>query len=177
MGHESVVYGAIIVPSWKDADPGRLLTHNQTVIAALPESDDWPFLTRPMFAFSGISVRTGHYASFVIHFGATFKAVEWEWAEWLAKFEHLLAHLFWYDAYLHLHTEGTVGDYEYHYGAEATTERFYKSEPPVPADHWTLSGGPRSFTTSATDPQASFVTEWVYLQGAWQPRPPQGSPR
>lgn len=110
MGHESTVYGGIVSPQWKGEDSERLQRHNQAIVLALPEHDTWPFLTRPMFAFAGTTVEGGRYRSQIIHFGATLKAVEWEWDAWLEKFERLLTQLFWHDVYLHLRTESTVGD-------------------------------------------------------------------
>lgn len=167
MGHESLVYGAIVEPGWKHADYERLRRLNQAVLLVLPESDSWPFLTRPMFAFAGTTPQTGRYKSYVLHFGATLKAVEWEWHEWLAKFERLLAQLFWDEVYLHLRTEGTVGQYDYRYRAEAVGERFYKDELPLPPDRWTFTGGPRRFDAAGPDPRYTEATVWSYARGVW----------
>src|SRR5215208_7460955 len=112
MGHESIVYGVIVGTQWHRTDYGRLQRLNQQVIATLPETDDWPFLARAMFAVAGESVLAGRYKSHPIFFGATFKAVEWVWDEWLEKFEQLLLRLFWDEVYLHLRTELSVGDYD-----------------------------------------------------------------
>lgn len=46
------------------------------------------------------------------YFGASLKAVEWHWAEWLAKFEQLLSGLEGMSATVHLQTE-LVGDLTY----------------------------------------------------------------
>jgi hypothetical protein len=166
MGHESTIYGAILSPDWKHEAFARLYEHNNAEILALPEEDSWPFLTRRMFAIGGDNVVDGRYRSQVIHFGATFKAVEWEWHEWLPKFESLLARLFWYDVYLHLRTE-LVGNYDYSYSAVAPSDRFYRREPPLPADHWTFRGGPRHFSS---DGPGLFDenTIWEYAQGMWR---------
>lgn len=168
MGHESIVYGAIIVPGWKNHDHERLYRLNQAVMLALPPTDVWPFLTSQMFTIGGTTPVAGCYRSQVIHFGATFKAVEWEWDEWLEKFEQLLARLFWDDVYLHLRTEATVGDYDYHYTAQDRSQRFYKDEPPMPADHWTLTGGPRSFPSTGPDERYTESTVWEFVQGRWK---------
>jgi hypothetical protein len=170
MGHESTLYGVIVSPRWKREDSERLQRHNQAVVLALPEHDTWPFLTRSMFAFAGTTVEGGRYRSQVIHFGVTLKAVEWEWDEWLAKFERLLTQLFWDDVYLHLRTEGTVGDYDYRYRAENSIERFYTQEPPLPADHWIFTGGPRGFAFAGPNLHDADVTSWVYQQGQWLPQ-------
>jgi hypothetical protein len=167
MGHESIVYGAIVGSSWKISEPDRLQRLNQQVIAGLPETDDWPFLTRAMFACAGDSVLTGRYRSQPIFFGATFKAVEWEWDQWLAKFEQLLARLFWDEVYLHLRTEATVGDYVYVYRAD-TDDQFYQREPPLPISAWTFSGGPRAFDFNAASEAGAAEQTWRYAAGVWQ---------
>jgi hypothetical protein len=166
MGHESIVYGVIVGSRWKLTDSDRLQRLNQQVIATLPETDDWPFLTRAMFALAGESVQTGRYRSQPIFFGATFKAIEWEWDQWLAKFELLLLRLFWDEVYLHLRTEATVGDYDYVYRA-AKDEQFYEHEPPMPISAWTFSGGPRAFDYNGVIDEHAAEQLWRFADGVW----------
>lgn len=164
MGHESVVYGCIVGAGWKVTDRGRLQRLNRAEMIALPETDEWPFLTRSMFAIPDDACLAGTYRSQPIHFGATFKAIEWNWDEWLVKFESLLARLFWHDVYLHLKTELTVGNYDYHYVATDHLENFYDHEPPRPASRWILTGGPRRFLD--TGPEFEEMI-WLYADGIW----------
>ena len=92
MGHQSLVYGVIeVFPSGTqrpDAD-----SRTQTALAALPESDDWPFLVRSMFSATFNEHVSVAYMLRPIHFAASLKTVEWEWEEWLVKFERLLSML------------------------------------------------------------------------------------
>lgn len=166
MGNESVVYGAIVGSRWHISDSQRLQRLNQQVIASLPETDDWPFLTRPMFALAGTQPQTGTYRSQPIFFGATFKAVEWEWDAWLAKFESLLMRLFWDAAYLHLRTEGTVGDYDYTYRAEHP-DSYYADEQPRPVHMWSFSGGPRAFDYEGEAADDATDQVWQFANGVW----------
>lgn len=165
MGHESILYGAIVGSEWKITHPYRLHQFNEQVIKNLPTHDSWPFLTRPMFTLPAGGVVNGVYRSQLIHFGGTFKAIEWEWAEWLTKFEALLSQLYWDVVYLHLYTEGTVGNYHYHYQALDKLPCFFETEPPMPSQKWRFSGGPRQFNTA----EEVEIPCWLYQNGQWQP--------
>jgi hypothetical protein len=145
----------------------RLQRLNRAEIATLPETDEWPFLTRSMFAIPGDEPKEGTYRSQLIHFGATFKSIEWSWDEWLVKFESLLVRLFWRDAYLHLKTE-LVGDYDYHYIPMDYSESFYNCEPPRPASSWTLTGGPRRFLDTGPEFEDMNNLTWSYANGIWR---------
>ena len=165
MGQVSVVYGVILGLEWKIADRGYLQRLNQTAIEQLPKTDDWPFLTRSLFSIAGDTPETGHYRRQCIHFGASFKGLEWEWDRWLVKFESLLSQLFWDEVLLHLYTEA-VGHYDYQYKAIYPLS-FYNEMRPIPSQEWQFAGGPRVF-----DEEAKWVEEceqtWQYLYGQWQ---------
>jgi hypothetical protein len=170
MGHTSVVYGIILGERWKLEDRWRLHRLNTEVINRLPESDDWPFLVRRMFPVleePGENLIRGYYRSQPIHFGGTFSSIEWEWDEWLAKFEHLLTQLYWAETYLHLRTE-VVGYYNYTYQALNTLDRAFKHEPPLPTDSWEFTGGPRKFDfhNPVYDP-ADSTRKWIFANGLW----------
>lgn len=140
MGHESIIYGRIEGPGWRPEDFGRLHRLNREMIASLPEEDDWPFLTRGMFAVPDDS-RQGTYRTQVIHFGASLKEVEDDWAAWLSKFEALLRRLFWVSAKLHLEAE-RGGSHTYQWVAEPDQIDRWLGEPPLPVARWTFAGGP-----------------------------------
>jgi len=168
MGQESFVYGGIVGARWNVANPHRLQQLNQQIVATLPTTDDWPFLTRQMFTLPGADPADGLYRSQLIHFGATFKEIEWEWDLWLAKFEHLLGQLFWEEVYLHLRTEATVGDYDYLYKALDAIPSFLEHESPVPAGLWRFSGGPRKFDPDVLTDEREREQVWLYSDGRWQ---------
>ena len=104
MDQESIVYGCI-----KDAtsqqDDSRRRRSNREVMLQLPKADDWPFLCQEMFAIPRVDAGLGNYQTEVMHFGASYKAVEYEWEQWIAKFEDLLSKLYWVSATVHLETE------------------------------------------------------------------------
>lgn len=106
MDQESIVYGCIRdIPGGDARSRALRLRHNRSVIAALPSADGWPFLSRDMFGVSGFDEMTGTYHTQVVHFGASYRAVEYEWQEWLQKFEQLLSRMYWVSAKVHLETE------------------------------------------------------------------------
>lgn len=110
MDNESIVYGCIkhLPISSADASASEALksyAHNRRVIARLPGMDDgWPFLCRDMFSVPGPDVFTGQYQTQVIHFGMSYRAVEYEWEQWLQKFEALLKQMYWVSSVVHLET-------------------------------------------------------------------------
>lgn len=105
MDPESIVYGCI--RDCPDGDPqarrDRRL-HNRRVLDELPEIGVLSLLSRQMFSFCRFE-GDGLYQTQVIHFGASYRAVEYEWALWVQRFEELLKQLYWTSAVVHLETE------------------------------------------------------------------------
>lgn len=166
MGMEAVVYGFIQGPSRPHEAPNmydafskypekqrmymerdrKLLEkvhQNLQAISALPEEDTWPFLSRSMFSSSRNSIQTT-YKSQIIHFGASFKEIEWAWEEWLMKFEALLRKMYWDEVHLHLISEAWNAS-SFHYIWKDDDEKAIYPDHADPVDRWTFSGGPRTF--------------------------------
>ena len=103
MDQESIVYGCI-----KDvigvAQSDRRIT-NRKAMLSLPQADDWPYLSREMFAFPRVEHSADLYQTEVMHFGASYRAIEYEWNAWMKKFEELLDKMYWVSAVVHLETE------------------------------------------------------------------------
>ena len=105
MESESIVYGCI--RDWpSDRLEQRTLRRetNRRVLASLPSGEAWPFLGREMFS-NCATEGEGLYQTQVIHFGASYKALEYEWRLWIEQFEALLKNLYWASAVVHLETE------------------------------------------------------------------------
>jgi len=136
MGHQSNVYGVIDCFKGRrgEIDADDL---NQSALAALPERDDWPFLVRAMFATASSEHVTIDYTYRSIHFAASYKEVEFEWADWLAKFERFLAKVDGMAARVHLETV-LVGDHRYEWLRDTDTVNTW---PP----RWVFQGGEREF--------------------------------
>ena len=103
MDQESIVYGCI-KDGCTNVDLERRRT-NRLAMRSLPKADAWPFLCQEMFAVPSHIPGQGNYQTEVMHFGASYKAVEYEWAEWIGKFEELLKGMYWNSAVVHLETE------------------------------------------------------------------------
>jgi len=105
---ESIVYGIIkdiaMTPEL-DAQQRRMV--NSACLLDLPQSFDAtsPFLCGDMFTLPGLDIFSGSYHTQVIHFGASYRAVEYEWELWMQKFEDLLKQMYWVSATVHLETE------------------------------------------------------------------------
>ncbi|NIB43707.1 hypothetical protein HBA55_29145 [Pseudomaricurvus alkylphenolicus] len=104
MDQESIVYGCIKDVSLVDGESTRRRV-NRKAMLALPKADGWPFLCQEMFAIPQIEVDQANYQTEVMHFGASYKAVEYEWEQWIQKFEELLSRMYWVSATVHLETE------------------------------------------------------------------------
>jgi hypothetical protein len=106
MGMETVLLGYISEAWFGEPQKHRLVRRwNRKVIRGLPPLDSWPPLSRGMFTFSGASGVRGGYLGSIIYFGGRYKAIEWEWDEWLAKYEALLTRLYWTESVVYLDME------------------------------------------------------------------------
>ena len=111
MGTQSMVYGVIETWSSRTYYGAEIAAANTRVLSELPETDEWPFLIRSMFAETVEPPNGVEYESRIIHFGAAFKEIETEWKEWTDKFESLLHQLKGRSAVVHLESE-LVGDHK-----------------------------------------------------------------
>lgn len=103
---ESIVYGCI-KDYIDDASNAERREVNREAILTLPASDEWPYLSQDMFSVPQKKIETTSYMTQILHFGASYKAIEYEWNEWLTKFELLLSKMYWASAIVHLETELT----------------------------------------------------------------------
>lgn len=106
-GAESIVYGCIrdtVFTADREQTQSRRQVNRQ-VLRALPSIEDWPLLSREMFASPLETIDYGDLRTDVMHFGSSYRAVEYEWEQWLARFEDVLARMYWVSATVHLETE------------------------------------------------------------------------
>ncbi len=107
MSQESIVYGCIkdvVYIDDKNAAQQRRAVNRQ-VLAQLPSCEDWPLIGREMFALPGNAIVVDDLHTDVVPFGSSYKGVEYEWQQWLARFESILQKMFWVSATVHLETE------------------------------------------------------------------------
>lgn len=121
MDQESIVYGIIKdVPMAPETDGETRRMVNSGALLDLPQTFDVnsPFLCGDMFTLPGLDVFSGAYHTQLIHFGASYRAIEYEWERWMQKFEELLGKMYWVSATVHLETE-LSGKHTFHW--EPTT--------------------------------------------------------
>lgn len=103
MQEESVVYGCI-----KDAvyeqDVAARVQVNRSALETLPAAEDWPLLCREMFATTRHATDIDLHTE-VVHFGASYNGIEYEWQLWLEQFEGLLQKMYWVSVSVQLETE------------------------------------------------------------------------
>lgn len=110
MGMHTVIYGYIEeMDFWLDPIRNEIRKHNSDIIASLPLADEWPPLSREMFATCNNDASDSgpnlEYRGRIIHFGASLKSVEQEWGQWKSKFESLLTRLYFMEAKVHVQAE------------------------------------------------------------------------
>ena len=142
MGIGVVVHGIIRAPGVGTEEPSmRTHAHNQRVIEALPESDtEWPFFTRSMFSMlplrTSLDVQIPQYENAVIHFAGDYKGMLILEADWIRKFEKLLAQLCWTRATVYNEFSTLVYEWEADWPSES-----YLHIPPIPPRKWKLTCG------------------------------------
>src|SRR5262245_23383935 len=112
MGHETLVYGFIsgALSREKHDFHGR----NRRILGALPGNDEFPFLTRGMFSCIRMDQSRQVFRTPIIHFGGSMNGLHFdEVPMWIAKFEALLAKLYWTEATAHIWTDFIDGCYQY----------------------------------------------------------------
>jgi hypothetical protein len=107
MNSESVVYGCIKDMLFSDggADTEAHRQQNRQVLMSLPSVEDWPLLSREMFALPVEHGELNAVRTDVVHFGTSYNGVEYEWQQWLDTFEAMLKGMYWVSATVHLETE------------------------------------------------------------------------
>lgn len=106
MDQETIVYGVIKdVATDNSALQLKARLTNCQALLDLDEVDTFPYLTSGMFSIPAEEMEQGTYQTQVIHFAASYQAVEYHWEEWMAKFEALLKKMYWVAAKVHMETE------------------------------------------------------------------------
>lgn len=115
MEQETIVYGVIKDVASNDLaflQRSRLI--NCDAILDLGDVDAFPYLTTSMFSIPTGELEQGTYQTQVIHFAASYQAVEYHWEQWIEKFEQLLKRMYWMAATVHLETE-LSGNHTFHW--------------------------------------------------------------
>lgn len=107
MSQESVVYGCIkdMVFTADMEETRRRRQVNRRVLSTLPSIEDWPLLSREMFVMPSETLVVNDVHTDVVPFGNSYRGVEYEWEQWLARFEGVLRRMYWVSATVHLETE------------------------------------------------------------------------
>ncbi|MDX9873635.1 MAG: hypothetical protein RBS88_01900 [Spongiibacteraceae bacterium] len=107
MGQESVVYGCIkdMVFGGDVEEIRRRREVNRRALLSLPSIEEWPLISREMFALPSEALVVGGLQTDVVAFGGSYRGVEYEWEQWIARFESLLEEMYWVSVTVHLETE------------------------------------------------------------------------
>ncbi len=100
---ESIVYGCIKDGAYDNVAERRRT--NREAMLSLPSAESWPILAREMFSVPQQTASDITFHTEVMHFGASYQGIEYEWQQWLDQFESLLRKMYWVSASVHLETE------------------------------------------------------------------------
>lgn len=121
MESESIVYGCIRDWSMTDIEEQRKRSMaNLAVLQSLPEADGWELFHRDLFSCADLKSLAPQ--SQVIHFGSSYRSIEYEWAIWVQHFESLLKRMYWASAVVHLETE-TNGTHTFRWESEQDNQQ------------------------------------------------------
>lgn len=131
MSHYTIIYGRINGSTWRTDDYYKLHRFNKQIIESLPL--DELLINRSMF---NIPNEQGIFRNQIITFGASYKTLEYEWNEWIEKFESLLRKLYWWDVVIHADFE-VMGEYTYKWkvDTEQIKENWFQDNP-LPINTW-----------------------------------------
>lgn len=104
MSSESIVYGCIKDITSLHGERIRRQANRQALLS-LPSVEQWPYLCQEMFSIPELQPGPDNFQTEVVHFGASYNSIEYEWSGWLGRFEALLANMYWVSAVVHLETE------------------------------------------------------------------------
>lgn len=105
MKSESIVYGCIQhLPFGDPVARQASCLHNRRVLRTLPSVELNELFYRELFT-AQTPLDKKSWRSQVIHFGASYESVEYEWGHWIRQFEELLKDMYWVSAVVHLETE------------------------------------------------------------------------
>jgi hypothetical protein len=118
---ESIVYGRIKSASLLSLnDIKKQIYNNKKAILLLSDTDcllsevsaadsvvseQYQLLTQDMFSFSRVQMNGDHACVNIIHFAMSYNGIEYEWSEWMNRFENLLRSMYWESVVVHLETE------------------------------------------------------------------------
>lgn len=133
MGTQSTVYGRITVD--KDFDKVK------TYFKSIQPDNSFPFITPEMFNVGSTSTPL-FYDELIITFGATYKAVEDCWADFIVKFERILEKIEFVTAVIHLETE-FMGTYCFFWKYKMPNDNFSSDYRLIEMPKWFFGVGNR----------------------------------
>lgn len=142
MAGQSIISGYIVEPYIHLKNGLLIRKHNRAKIFSLGRRDDFPSLNSTFFSETG---EAETYSNSLIYFAGTFKEIEFDWEQWLEKFENLLKTLVWEKVFLMLETPFS-GRFEYNWEATKEIISTFEQEFPEQVTEWIYKGGPRKFS-------------------------------
>ncbi len=155
MGTQSIVTGRITISD--------NIEQAREFIQTFKNDKYYPWIRTEMFSL-GVKGAPFYYDEQVITFGATYKAVEYDWKEFILKFEHLLRNIDFYTAKIQLETE-FLGTYDFFWKKKIDQKEFEKEEKLIETEEWYFGFGCRGMfglLNSNTDEPVFSMEKFKY---------------
>ncbi|MCK5726636.1 MAG: hypothetical protein KAH22_07410 [Thiotrichaceae bacterium] len=133
MGTQSIVTGRIIVSD--------NIEQARDFIKTLESDEYYPWIRTEMFSL-GVESHF-YYDEQVITFGATYKAIEYSWKEFILKYEHILRNIDFNTAKIQLETE-FLGTYDFFWQNKSHRSVFDDEEKIIETEEWSFGFGSRN---------------------------------
>ena len=155
MGTQSIVSGRIVISD--------NIKQAREFIQTFENDKHYPWIRAEMFSL-GVNKGPFFYSEQVITFGATYKAVEFHWKDFILKFEHILRNIDFNTAKIQLETE-FFGTYDFFWKKKVDRIAFEKEERLIETKEWFFGFGTRcmhGLLTTDTDEAVFSMEEFTY---------------
>lgn len=141
MGFQTIVHGRITLKGDYEKSRQYLKSLNDK---------EYPWLRAELFS-TGATESPYYYEQPVIAFAADYKEVEYDWSDFILKFEHLLRNIEFDSARIQMETE-ILGTYNFFWKSKTGWTTYEEAEKMIETEEWFFGFGHRNYWGYLTEP-------------------------